>query len=466
VHLLAESYSHPYIPNSNREIKKEMMKELGIRSINELYNDVPRKFALNRNLKLPGPKSEYEVKRHVESLLAKNVTSKEMPIFLGAGCWPHYVPAIIENITNRTEFLTSYTPYQPEASQGILQLIFEYQSMVCELTGMEVANSSMYDWASALGEAARMASRLTNRREILVPKIIHPERYVTLKTYSRSAEILIRQVDYEHDTGRVDLEDLKTKISSKTAAVYIENPSYLGIIETGVEEAAEIAHEHEALLIVGVDPISLGILKSPGDCGADIVIGEGQPLGNHMNFGGPLLGVFACREDTAIVRQMPGRIVGMTTTREGGNRGFCMVLQAREQHIRRQKATSNICSNESLCAVASAVYLSMLGPNGLKKLGEAIILKSNYAIQRLCEIKDMSVPVFRSAHFQDFTVNFAHMNVGKILESLLEFKVHGGKDISKDFPELGQTALFCVTETHSKADIDTLADVLEKVVRR
>jgi len=442
------------------------MKEIGIENIDELYKDVPERFMLKQRLNLPSPTSEYEVKRHIESLLAKNKTSQNMPVFLGAGCWPHHVPAVVENIIQRTELLTSYTPYQAEISQGMLQLLFEYQSMMCELTGMDVANSSLYDWASALGEAARMAMRLTGRREVLIPRIINPEHCATLETYIEPAGMYIQKTNYERATGQLSLEDLTAKVSDKTAAVYIENPSYLGFAETRGEEAAKIAHDHGALFVVGVDPVSLGILKPPGDYGADIVIGEGQPLGNPMNFGGPLLGVFACRGDLPMIRQMPGRIIGMTTTQDESSRGFCMVLQTREQHIRRQKATSNVCTNESLCAAASAVYLALLGPNGLKELGEAITLKSNYAMKRLSEIEGIKTPVFQSCHFQEFTVNFVDSNVGNVHERLLKRNVHGGKDVSKEFPELGETALYCVTEIHSKTDIDGLADALEKILRR
>lgn len=444
-----------------------MLQEIGVENIDELYGDVPKKFMLKRRLNLPPPTSEYEVKRHVETLLAKNKNSLNMLTFLGAGCWPHYVPAVVENILQRTELLTSYTPYQPEISQGMLQLLFEYQSMMCELTGMEVANSSLYDWASALGEAARMATRLTNRPEILVPHIIHPERYATLETYIAPAGMTSRKVNYEKETGQLSLSDLETKISDKTAAVYIENPSHLGFVETQCEEIAKTTHDHGALLIVGVDPISLGVLKPPGDYGADIVIGEGQSLGNSMNFGGPLLGVFACRGDLSTIRQIPGRIIGMTTAvQDNSSRGFCMVLQTREQHIRRQKATSNICTNESLCAAASAVYLALLGPNGLKELDEAIMQKSHYTMKLLSEIEGIKTPVFQSPHFQEFTVNFADKHVSDVHRELLKSNIHGGKDISKEFPELGETALYCVTEIHTKEDIDALAQALEEILQR
>jgi len=443
------------------------MREVGVKSIEELYADIPDKYLLKKPLNLPEAMSEFEVKRHVEALLSKNKTCEDIPIFLGAGCWPHYVPAVVKEVVQRSEFLTSYTPYQPEISQGMLQALFEYQSMICELTAMDVANCSMYDWASALGEAARMASRVTRRNEILVPRIMHPERRATLKTYTETADISIKEVAYNPETGQIDLGDLESKISNKTAAVYVENPSYLGFVEEHVDEISGLAHKHGSLFIVGVDPTSLGILKPPGEYGADIVVGEAQPLGNPMNFGGPLLGIFACRDDLNLVRQMPGRIIGLTTTTNGDKQGFCMVLQTREQHIRREKATSNICSNEALCAVASAVYMALLGPQGLRELGETIMYRANYAMRLLSSIKGVKTPVFKSVHFKEFTVNFdgAGLSVKEVNEKLLKMGVHGGKDISREFPELGQTALYCVTEIHSKEDIELLAKSLERIAK-
>ena len=444
------------------------MQELGIQSIDELYKDIPEKFLLKRKLSLPDGLSEFEVKKHVETLLSKNKTFAEMPIFLGAGCWPHYVPAVVENIVSRSELLTSYTPYQPEVSQGILQALFEYQSMICELTGMEVANSSMYDWASTVGEVARMAARVTKRTEVLVPRIIHPERDATLQTYAEPAGIKVKHVGYDKETGQLDLEDLKTKVSGETAAVYVENPSYLGFIETEANAAAQIAHDKGALFIAGVDPVSLGILKPPSDYGADIVVGEGQPLGNAMSFGGPLLGILACRDGMELIRQMPGRTIGITTTLDGNSKGFCMALQTREQHIRREKATSNICTNEALCAVAAAVYLALLGPQGLKELGEACLVKAHYAMQQLARIEGVKTPVFDSPHFKEFTVNFdkTQESVQSVNEDLLYYGVHGGKNIAKEFPALGETALYCVTEIHAKHDIDRLATALKDVLRK
>lgn len=447
------------------DVKRAIMQELGIRSIDDLYVDVPKKFRVSHKLNLPDPLSEYELKKHVSKLLSKNKTSDNFSCYLGGGCWPHYVPAVVKEIVQRSEFLTCYTPYQPETSQGTLQALFEYQSLLSELTDMDVVNCSMYDWASALGEAARMAVRVTKRSEILVPHIIHPERKATLKVYANPVGIKIREIGYDPKTGLIDLDDLKSKISNNTAAVYFENPSYFGIIDPQVDELAEITKKHGALQIVGVDPTSLGVLRPPGDYGADIVVGEAQPLGNEMNFGGPLLGLFACRDEMKLIRQMPGRLIGLTNTKKGDHQGFCMVLQTREQHIRREKATSNICSNQALCAIASAVYMALLGAEGLKQLGKTIVSNTNYAQRVLARIKGIEVPVFESAYFKEFPVKFERsMTVKKINQELIHHKIHGGKDISSEFSELGNVALYCVTEIHSQSELEYLTKALKEIV--
>ncbi|MBC8223759.1 aminomethyl-transferring glycine dehydrogenase subunit GcvPA [Candidatus Bathyarchaeota archaeon] len=454
---------HPYMPNSVPDIKEKMIEEMGIKSIDDLYVDIPVGLRFERELDVPGPFTEAEVKKHVSGLLERN-WGFAAPPFLGGGVWPHYVPAVVDEIVHRAEFLTSYTPYQPEISQGILQSIFEYQSLICELVGMDVANASMYDWATALGEASRMACRLTRRSRVLVPSIISPRRLSVLRSYTEPVDIEITQVDYDKTSGQLDLEDLKEKIGSDSASVYIENPSYLGFVEEGVEAIAEIAHDSKALFVVGVDPISLGLIKPPGEYGADIVIGEGQPLGNHMNFGGPLLGMFACKSDTKVIRQMPGRLIGVTQTLEDDRRAFTMTLQTREQHIRREKATSNICSNQALNALASAVYLSLMGPQGIKDLSELVSGRAHYAIRRLGELPGVRAPVFSSFHFKEFTVQFRDKTVEEVNQSLLDNRLHGGKSIVGEFPDLGETALFCVTESHTKEDIDRLAYALEEAL--
>jgi len=455
--------THPYIPNSSDDIKERMMEELGIKTIDELYSDIPRDLWFTGELDIPGPFTESEVRKSVTGTLEKNWTLA-CPPFLGGGVWPHYVPSVVDEIVRRAEFLTAYTPYQPETSQGMIQAQFEYQSMICELVGLEIANASVFDWATALGEAVRMASRLNSRKEVVVPTIIHPDRVKVLKTYVDPVGIEMLKADYDPKLGLFDLEDLKEKVGKETTAVYIENPSYLGFIEEHAEDIGEIAHDSGALFIVGVDPISLGLMRAPGDYGADIVIGEGQPLGNHMNYGGPLLGIFACRGDRRMSRQIPGRLMGMTVTVDKKDRGFVMALMTREQHIRREKATSSICTNEALCAVAAAVYLSLLGPSGLRDLCELITSRAHYAIRRMAKLPGVRAPIFSSCHFKEFTVNFGEKSAETIHRGLLDRRIHGGKYIGNEFPQLGETALYCVTEVHSKADIDLLVSAMSEAL--
>lgn len=442
-----------------------MLKEIGARTIEDLYKDIPPAIRTKASLAIPSKLSEMEARRHVEGLLNKNLSTRDVLSFLGGGIWPHHVPAAVDAVISRGEFLTSYTPYQPEISQGILQAMFEYQSMICELTAMDYSNSSLYDWSTALGEAARMASRVTHRGEFIVPHFIHPERLSTLRTFCEPADIKIVEVAQDKRTGAVDHTDLKRKMSDRTAGVYLEYPSFLGFVEQSCEEIAQLAHSSGALFLVGSEPISLGVLKAPGEVGADIVVGEGQPLGNHMNYGGPLLGIFACKGD-ALLRQMPGRIIGKTTTQDGKQDAYCMALQTREQHIRREKATSNICTNEALLAVATAMYLALQGPKGLRELCSTILDRTSYAIEQLRKVPGVSAPGFEAFHFMEFTVNFdkCGKKVAEINEALLKAGIQGGLDVSAYFPELGQTALYCFTEVHAHGDIEMLADKLRQTV--
>jgi glycine dehydrogenase subunit 1 len=458
------SRAHPYLPNSVPEIKEKMMHDIGIKQIDDLYVDIPEKLRFKGELQVPGPYTEQEVKKLVSETLEKN-THLKCPPFLGGGVWPHYVPSVVDEVVSRAEFLTSYTPYQPEISQGILQSIFEYQSLICELVEMAVANASMYDWSSALGEAALLASRLNHKEKILVPPFISPARLAVLKTYTDPAGMKIEKIGNDKKTGMVDLEDLKKKVDDKTAAVYVETPSYLGFAEENVKAIGEIAHEKKALYVTGVDPISLGVLSAPGSYGADVVVGEGQPLGNHMSYGGPLLGIFACNHDNAIIRQMPGRIIGITEAIEDKRRAFVMTLQTREQHIRREKATSNICSNEALCSVAGAVYLSLLGPNGLKDLAKTCTARANYAIKKINDLPNVEAPVFGAYHFKEFTVKYAKKKAEDVNKALLAHGYQGGKPLKAEFPELGESALFCVTEMHTKKDIDGLVAALKEATQ-
>jgi glycine dehydrogenase subunit 1 len=456
---------HPFMPNSARRIKEEMLHDLGARYVEALFGDIPEPIRKSSTLNLPSARSEMETKRVVEDLLSRNLSTREVVSFLGGGVWPHYVPAAVDEIVSRSEFLTSYTPYQPEISQGMLQALFEYQSMIAELMGMEFANSSLYDWATALGEAARMASRVTGRDEFLVPHYVQPDRIQTLKTFCEPARIRVVEVEQDKRTGALLDGDLQEKISSKTAGVYVENPSYLGFLEVGMKRVGEIAHQKGALFIVGADPMSLGLFASPGELGADIAIGEGQPLGNHMNYGGPLLGLFACG-DERLLRQMPGRLIGKTTTKDGSSKAFTMALQTREQHIRREKATSNICTNEALCALAAATYLSLLGPGGLERLGKIILDNSHYTMQQLRELEGLKVPLFEAQHFKEFVVGFDRtgLTASQINAELAKRGIQGGICLHDQFPELGQSALYCVTECHTRGDIDRLSAAIRAIL--
>ena len=459
------SEAHPYMPNSDREIRRRMLDDIGANSIDEFFGDIPTTLRSKAALPIRSKLSELETRRYVGGLLSKNQSTHDILSFLGAGVWPHHVPAAIDAIITRGEFLTSYTPYQPEFSQGMLQSMFEYQSLICDLTAMDYANSSLYDWSTALGEAARMTSRVTGRNEFIVPHFIHPERLQTLKTFCDPADIRIVEVSQDRETGYIDQSELKRKLSNQTAGVYLESPSFLGFVEKSSDDLARVTHDHGALFVVGCEPISLGALKPPGEFGADIVVGEGQPLGNHMNFGGPLLGIFGCKGE-GLLRQMPGRIIGKTTTQDGNQDAYCMALQTREQHIRRGKSTSNICTNEALLALAAAMYLSLLGPTGITELSATILDRTNYAIEQIRKLGGVKAPLFEAFHFMEFAVNFqgAGKRVSEINDALLAAGIQGGLNLSTYFPELGQTALYCFTEVHTHRDIDMLADELRVIL--
>ena len=456
---------HPYIPNSDLETKKEMLREIGVKSAEELFADIPEKIRYNKRLNLPPPKSEYEVRRHVESLLSRNKTSGELVSFLGAGCWPHYVPAVCDEINSRSEFLTAYAG-DVYTDLGRYQAFFEFQSMIGELVAMDVVSFPWYDWGTVAGDAARMALMITDRHEILVPRTMSPERLAILQTYCEG-QADIKLINNDHESGQISLEDLKSKISSKTAAVYIENPTYLGFIETEADEVSHIAHQYGALFIVGVEPLSLGLLTPPGEYGADIVCGEGQPLGMHMYFGGALLGFLACRDDEKLMSTVPHRLITITKTATKGEWGFTYVLPERTMFAAREKAKSFTGTATALWAITAAVYLSLLGPKGIRELAQVIMEKSHYAIKRVSEIRGVKVPAFKASHFKEFTVNFdsSRKSVEEINRKLLQSEIIGGKDISKEFPELGNTSLFCVTEIHGRADIDKLAAALQEAVQ-
>ncbi|WP_461865557.1 aminomethyl-transferring glycine dehydrogenase subunit GcvPA [Thermococcus sp.] len=442
-----------YIPNSAH--KEEMLREIGFSLTKELFSDVPE--GVLKEFNLPSGKSEYEVFLEMNRILEKNKSVLEMPTFLGAGTYFHYIPAHVKYLIERSEFLTAYTPYQPEISQGMLQALFEYQSLIGELVGLEIVNSSMYDWGSALGEAARMTARFTRKNKFIVPKALSPEKKRTLETYVEGAGVEIEYIPW-NENGQMDIEKLKESVEG-AAGVYVEMPNFFGLIEEQVRAIGEIAHDAKALFVVGTDPTSLGILEAPGNYGADIVIGEAAFFGNPMNFGGPRAGFFAVRNDKKLIRQMPGRIIGMTKDKEG-KRAFVMALQTREQHIRRAKATSNICSNEALTAVAAAIHIATLGPRGLRELGEVILKNTAYFKKRMSEVG--KIP-FDGINFKDVLVGF-EIPYDVIHERLLEKNIHGGYYIGQYFPELGESALFAVTETTKREWIDELISALREII--
>ncbi len=443
-----------YLPNLAQ--RDEMLREIGFGSIDELFSDVPE--GMVREFGLPEGKSEYEVFLELNETLNKNKTVLEMPSFLGAGTYFHYIPAHVKYIIERSEFLTSYTPYQAEISQGMLQALFEYQSMMAELYGLPVVNSSMYDWGTAIAEAALMTVRLHKgkRKRFVIPKALSPEKRTVIETYTRGANLEVIEVPW-NDEGKLDMEKLKEAVEN-SAGVYVEMTNFFGLVEENVREIGEIAHEAGAYFVVGADPTMLGVFEAPGELGADIAVGEAAYLGNPMNFGGPRAGVFAVRNDKKLIRQMPGRIIGMTKDAEG-RRAFVMTLQTREQHIRRAKATSNICSNEALVAIASAIHLASLGPKGLKELGETILKNTAYLMKRLSEIAE--VP-FEGLYFKDVPVRFERL-YRDIHEALLARGIHGGYYLGKHFPELGETALFSATETTRKEWVEALIKALREV---
>ena len=440
-----------------------MLSKIGAASVDDLFEDIPQKVRLGRRLRIPEAGSEYGVKREVMSRLSGDATRDSL-CFLGGGVWPHYIPAAVESIAGRSEFYTSYTPYQAEISQGMLQSLFEYQSLMCDLLSMEACNSSLYDWASAAGEAVRMAGRVTGRKKALVAGNIGPRRRAVIETYAEPMGLEIQAVGFDKKTGTLDEDDLKRKLTTDVACLYFENPNYFGVIEGDAESAVKAVRDAGALSIVGVDPISLSLVKEPGAYGADVAVGEGQPLGIPMNYGGPHLGIFAIR-DMKLARSMPGRLIGMTTpVGDTSRRAFAMVLQAREQHIRRESATSNVCTNQSLMALMAASYLSLLGRNGFRRLGETVISNSHYATKRLSKIPGVASPYFEGAFFKEFVVSYAKSRASTVYHRLAKSKVLGGYPIAKSFGLGAEAGSFCVTEVHTKDDIDTLASALEEAL--
>lgn len=442
-----------FISNSKQDIQS-MLQEIGVSSFEELIKNIPSSLRA-KPLALAEGISELELMEECQKLGAQNLDFTRAISFLGAGVYDHFIPPLVELLAMRGEFATAYTPYQGEASQGTLQTIYEYQTLMCELTALDVSNASMYDGASALAEASLMALRSTNRKKILISSAIHPEYVETVKTYLAYLEYELVMVGLKD--GRTDLNALKSLVDEETAGVLIQHPNFFGLLEEG-DKLSEITHQHGALLVSCVNPISLGLLKSPGEYGADIAVGDGQPLGNPSAFGGPHFGFLTAKE--AFLRKMPGRIAGMSVD-DQGRQAFVLTLQAREQHIRREKATSNICTNHALSALKGTIFLSLLGRAGLKRLAELNFARSHEAYDRLCRIKGVT-PLFKGPFFNEFTLKM-DKEVSRVQKALLDAKILGLLRLDSFYPDLKNSYLVAVTEKRTSDDIERLASVLEKI---
>lgn len=456
---------YPYIPNSVSAAKNQMLKEVKANGVEDFFEDIPEKLRLKRNMNLPRPLlSEYSLRRYMEGVLSKNKTCHEYLNFLGAGCWQHYVPAVCDEVNQRGEFLTAYAG-EPYDDHGRFQALFEYASMMGELLDMDVVNVPTYDWLQAAATSIRMASRITGRREVLVSRTISADKLSKIRDYCKP-KIGIKLLDYDSETGQLDLNSLKAEISSKTAAVYFENPCYLGFIEAHGDAISEIAHNHAAISIVGVDPISLGILAPPVEYGADIVCGDLQPLGMHMQFGGGHAGFIATRDEEKYVMEYPSRLFGIAPTSVEGEYGFGDVAYKRTSFALREEGKEFVGTATALWGITAGVYLALMGPQGMREIGEGIMQRSRYAMLQISKIEGAKSPVFKSTHFKEFVVNFdgTGKTVAEINESLLRHKIFGGKDLTKEFPELRNSGLFCVTEVHTKDDIDGLVDAIKEAV--
>lgn len=456
---------YPYIPNSVPTIKEEMLQEVGAESVEDFFEDVPEKLRLKEPMDLPQPfLSEYALKRHVEEILAKNKTCNEYISFLGAGCYQHHVPAICDEVNQRGEFLTAYAG-EPYDDHGRFQALFEYASMMGELLNMDVVNVPTYDGFQAAATSIRMASRITGRREVLVSRTINPDKLSKIRDYGKP-ELEIKLVSYDPETGQLDLDDLQAQISPSTAAVYFDNPSYLGFIETQGDQISRIAHDQGAICIAGADPISLGVLTPPADYGADIVCGDIQPLGMHMQFGGGQAGFIATRDEERYVMEYPSRLFGIAPTSVPGEYGFGDVAYERTSFAVREEGKEWVGTAAALWGITAGVYLALMGPQGMVEIGEGIMCRSRYAMMEMAKVKGVEAPVFQSPHFKEFVVNFdgTGKTVEEIDRALSARGIFGGKDLSEESPELGNSALYCVTEVHTKGDIDRLVSALREVV--
>ncbi len=440
----------PLTPDDSRE----MLSSIGIESVEKLFDVIPKNLRLKSSLKLPEPMGEQELMRHMRSVASKNTALVSRPGFLGAGAYNHFIPSAVDQLISRSEFFTAYTPYQPEISQGTLQAIYEFQTYVCALFGMDVANASMYDGASALAEAALMACRISRKNEIVISNLVHPRWRQVVRSYVQNRHIkVIETADHSH--GRANVKRIAEKITENTAAVVVQSPNFFGNVEE-LSEIGALCKDKKILFVTGVaEAMSLGLLTPPGEFGADIVVGEGQSLGLSMSFGGPYIGLFATRDK--YLRQMPGRISGKTTDKDGRD-GYVLTLVAREQHIRREKATSNICTNQGLCALAVTVYLTLLGRSGLSQTAKNNFYAANALKEKLSGLNGIT-PAFDLPFFNEFVVEYPEP-AAKVNKKLATAGIIGGLDLSRFYPDMEKMMLLTATELTTPEDIEKLAEAL------
>ena len=440
---------HPFIPNTPSD-RKKILKKLGINSFQELLKDIPEDLFYHGEINLPHALSEQEVLALLQELAQKN---KPLIQFAGGGAYDHYIPAVIDYITSRPEFYTAYTPYQAEVSQGTLQAIFEFQTMICNLTGLDVTNASMYDGASAAAEALLMAIRIKRKNKVVISSAINPRYKEVIETYLNGIQAEIVYVDYDNDTG-MTLTDNLDNLLDGASAFLIQHPNYFGILED-MDRISEVVQNKDVIFIEHYYPISLGLLKKPSEYGVDIATAEGQSLGLHLNFGGPYVGLFSSKKD--YIRQMPGRIIGETIDREG-NKGYVMTLQTREQHIRREKATSNICSNQNLCALRVLIYLSTLGREGLKEVAQASFAKAHYLAEKL-EENDIGKLVFSGKFFNEFALKLNGISSDEFIDKMVNRGIMPGVKLDND------TILVAITEKRLKKELDDYIDAAREIIK-
>lgn len=461
------TYIHPYIPNSVPDVKKEMLKEIGIKSVDELYEDIPKDLRFKKKLNIPDAlKSEFELKSHVEGILNKNKSCTDNLSFLGGGCAPHYVPAICDEINHRSEFLTAYAG-EPYEDHGRFQSLFEYQSMMAELLDVDVVNVPTFDWGQAASTSCRMSQRITNRDTVLVSDHVSPNRLMVIENYCHPV-MKVKTVKHDKKSGLLNLNDLKQKLNDDVAGFYFENPSYLGYIESQGKDISNLLKKNKSLMLVGCDPISLGVLTPPSSYGADIVCGDIQSLGLHMGYGGIAGGFIGSADDENIIKEYPSRLFGISKTSVEGEWGFGDVLyDDRTSFGNREEGKEFVGTASALWGITAAVYIALMGPKGMFEVGQVVMQKSQYLMAQLNKLKGVKAPKFTSANFKEFVVDFnkTGMSVKKINKLLLNKGIYGGKDLSKEFPELGECALYCVTETHTQEGIDKLTSALKQILK-